>query len=139
MVPNNSYKSLFNHAVLYLHDLRNPLILMWTQFPYKLSKATHCNVLCVGDHSPLSSTRCVTFPPAFACNIPDDFQDCRLTLQTNTSLFSMCCHHSHAFWKTFQRVTHPKITPSPTHLIMEFLSNGLTKRRCILLVISSTK
>ena len=37
-----------------------------------------------------------------ACNIPDFFQDCRLTPQTNTSLFSVCCPHSHAYRKTSQ-------------------------------------
>jgi hypothetical protein len=34
------------------------------------------------------------------CNIPDCLQDCRLTPQTNTSLFSMLCPHSHAYRET---------------------------------------
>ncbi|KEH38792.1 hypothetical protein MTR_2g080020 [Medicago truncatula] len=34
------------------------------------------------------------------CNIPDCFQNCRLTPQTNTSLFSVFCPHSHAYRET---------------------------------------
>ena len=34
------------------------------------------------------------------CNIPDCFQDCRLTPQTNTSLSSVFCPHSHAYRET---------------------------------------
>jgi len=34
------------------------------------------------------------------CNISDDFKHCRLTLQTNTSLFSVFCPHWHAYWET---------------------------------------
>ena len=36
------------------------------------------------------------------CNISDDFKHCRLTLQINTSLFSVFCPHSHAYRKTFR-------------------------------------
>jgi len=35
-----------------------------------------------------------------SCNIPDDFKHCRLTLQTNTSLFSVFSPHSHAYRET---------------------------------------
>ena len=38
------------------------------------------------------------------------------------------------FLKTYQKVTHPITTPSQACLTMEFLSDGLPKSRCILLV-----
>ncbi|AES98742.1 hypothetical protein MtrunA17_Chr5g0430971 [Medicago truncatula] len=55
------------------------------------------------------------------CNIPDCFQDCRLTPQTNRSLFSVFCPRSHAFRKAFKKVIHPKIVPSQARLTVEFL------------------
>ncbi len=55
------------------------------------------------------------------CNILDEFKHGRLTLHTNTSLFSILCSHSHALWKIFLKVIHPKTTPSQAHLTVEFL------------------
>jgi hypothetical protein len=56
----------------------------------------HPNWLCMGfreavDDCALSDIK---------CNIPDCLQDCRLTPQTNTSLFSMLFPHSHAYRET---------------------------------------
>jgi len=58
------------------------------------------------------------------------------------------CTNSHAYRETVEfktseppsqarltrTLTHPKTTPSQTRLIVEFLWNGLPKRRCILLI-----
>ncbi|AES71079.1 hypothetical protein MTR_3g069850 [Medicago truncatula] len=54
---------------------------------------------------------------------PYCFHDCRLTPQTNTSLFGVFCPHSHACRKTSRQVTHPKIAPSQARLTVEFLWN----------------
>lgn len=37
------------------------------------------------------------------------FMWCRLTLQTNMSLFYMVCSHLHTFRKTSHKVNHPKM------------------------------
>jgi len=67
-------------------------------------------------------------------NVLDCFQDCRLTPQTNTSLFSIFCLHSHASREISHKVTHPKIVHNQALLTVEFLSFGLPKRRYILLI-----
>ncbi|AES88048.1 hypothetical protein MTR_4g043740 [Medicago truncatula] len=57
---------------------------------------------------------------------PYCFQDCRLTPQTNTSLFTVFCPHSHAFRETSQKVTHLKIALSQARFV-EFLWFRLPK------------
>jgi len=68
------------------------------------------------------------------CNILDDFKHCRLTPQTNMSLFNVLCPQSHAFRETSQKVPHPKTNPSQACLNVEFVWFELPKRRCILLI-----
>ncbi|KAG5035457.1 hypothetical protein GYH30_010211 [Glycine max] len=55
------------------------------------------------------------------------FHDQWLTTQTNTRLFKVLCPHSHTFWETSEKITHPITTPSQTRLSMKFLSDGLPK------------
>jgi len=43
-------------------------------------------------------------------------------------------HHSYVLWKTFWKVTHPKIVLTQTRLTVEFLLHTLLKRRSILLI-----
>jgi len=68
------------------------------------------------------------------CNIPNCFQDCRLTPQTSTSLFNVFCPIPHTFQETSHKVTHPKIAPSQACLTVEFLWFRLSKIRCIMLI-----
>ena len=59
--------------------------------------------------------------PDTICNAPDCIRDYRLTLQANTSLFSILWPHLHAFRETSQKVTHPRIAPRQARLTVEFL------------------
>ncbi|KAH1246599.1 hypothetical protein GmHk_06G016647 [Glycine max] len=54
-------------------------------------------------------------------------------------LHSVFYLHSHAFRETFQKVTLPITTPSQTRLIVEFLTDGLPKSKCILLSLIPTQ
>ncbi|PNX80243.1 hypothetical protein L195_g036240, partial [Trifolium pratense] len=72
---------------------------------------------------------------SFGCYMPTSFHlDDRLTPQPNTSLLACFVLTRTLSGKIFQKVTHPKTTPSQARLTVEFLSNELPKRRCILLV-----
>ncbi|KEH17359.1 hypothetical protein MTR_0020s0050 [Medicago truncatula] len=107
------------------------------EFPHfnseRKSKVAETRPVRLSDHLVRLSEQ---VPVAYSkCNIPDCFQNSRLTPQTNTSLFSMFCPHSHAYRETSRYVTHPKIAPSQARLTVEFLWNELPKRRCILLIL----
>ena len=69
----------------------------------------------------------------FDTNCNSCFLDRRLSPQANMSLSSMLCPLSHASWETFQEVTHLEFAPGQARLTLEFLRDGLPKRRCILL------
>jgi hypothetical protein len=52
--------------------------------------------------------------------------------QTTTSLFNVFCPHSHVFLEISYKVTHPKTTPSQTHLIVD-MKWATEKKMCVFL------
>ena len=83
-------------------------------------------------HAPFNkghlSNQDVTQP--FNCDIPDR----QLSLQTNTSLSSMLCPHSHAPWKNFPGGYPSQCCSRLSTLNFRVPKIELPKRRCILLV-----
>lgn len=65
VVLYNSYKSSFNHALSYMHDLMIPLILMQIQFVQKLTETGHSHALCTNNQHASSSTSDVYMSTGF--------------------------------------------------------------------------
>ena len=101
---------------------------------------TLCNTPRLLDDSYTTTLHAVTFhstscwPEPFIGNPFWDLDNLLRLFSKSMRFFSVFYPHSHAFWKTFQKVIHPITTTSQTCLTMEFLSDALSKSRCILLV-----